>query len=539
MLMPRLVVRATAFCAALALTFGACGEPGATPAPTATAPEVPAGGNLRIGQAGDIATLDPWNATDAGSLLVTRQLFETLVAHDPASLRIVPRLATRWESSLDGRTWTFTLREGVKFHDGTLLDAAAVAYNFERARDTAHPARGSRGGFALFAARWSVDGGETLVAKVAAPDPRTVVFTLRAAFGPFLADLANPAFAIVSPRSMQSDPEGWMLAASANVAGTGPFRLTPGWWQRDQLVLDRNAAYWQADERGIPLPYLDRLTFRTIADAGARLAELRAGGLDVVRDLPPPELAAVRGSPNLSLLARPPQSVVYLGLSAERPPFDQLDVRRAVAAAVNRQAIAQAAYAGDGRAASQLIPSGVLGHDDSVTEFQRYDEAAAKRLLADAGVARGFETELSYPLPGRADEPDMRKIAEAIAADLARVGIKVHLRGIEPGRIAREREDPRSPLSLGERSAVSADPDELLVAWWDPQARALLQQARVEPGESKRAELYKQVTKMLQQQVPRIPLFHPTRPLAASRKVNGLVPHATGGEPYTRVSLGR
>lgn len=538
MLTPRLRARAVALCAVAVVVLGACAEPGSTPAPAPTASEVLTGGNLRIGQAGEVVALDPWNTQDAGSLLVTRQLFETLVAHDPASLRLVPRLATRWEPSQDGRTWTFTLREGVKFHDGAPLDAAAVAFNFERARDAAHLARGRRGEFALYAARWSVEG-DALLTKVTAPDPRTVVFTLRLPFGPFLADLANPAFAIVSPRSMQSDPDGWMLPASASIAGTGPFRLAPGAWQRDRLVLERNPGYWQADERGTTLPYLDRLTFRAIPDAGVRMAELRAGGLDVVRDFPPHELAAVRGSPNLGLLARPPQSIVYLGLSSERPPFDQLDVRRAVAAAVNRPAIAQAVYAGDGRAASQLIPKGLLGHDDTITEFQRFDEAAAKRLLADAGVARGFETELSYALPARADDPDMRKIAEAIAADLARVGIKVQLRAIEPGRVAREQEESRSALYLGERTAVSGDPDELLVAWWDPQARALLQQARVEPGESKRAELYKQVTKMLQQQVPRIPLFHPTRPLAASRKVHGLVPHATGGEPYTRVSLGR
>jgi len=541
MLTPRLRVRAFALCAALAMLLAACAEPGPTAgrtAPVATAPEPPSGGNLRIGQAADVATLDPWNATDAGSLLVSRQIFETLVAHDAAGLRIVPRLATRWESSPDGRTWTFTLRDDVRFHDGSPLDAAAIAFNFDRARDPAHPARGRRGEFAIIAARWSVDG-EALLAKVAAPDPRTVVFTLRTPFGPFLADLANPAFAIVSPRSIRADPEGWMLPASAGAAGTGPFRFAPGVWRRDELVLERNPAYWQADERGTALPYLDRLTFRVLPDPAQRTAELRGGGLDVVRDLPPHELAAVRASPNLSLLPRPPQSAVYVGLSASRPPLDQLDVRRAVASAINRQAIAQAVYAGEGKAASQLIPPGILGHDDTVTEFQRYDEAAAKKLLADAGLARGFEAELSYPPPARADEPDMRKIAEAIAADLARVGIKIQLRALEPGRAGRDQDDGRSALYLGERSALSADPDELLVAWWDPPARALLQQARVEPAESKRAELYKQVTKMLQQQVARIPLFHPTRPVAASRKVHGLAPHATGGEAYTRVSLGR
>ena len=540
--MARSLVRALALGAILAIVVAGCREP-APPAagspPAATASPAPGGGTLRVGHATDITTLDPWNATDAGSLLVSRQIFETLVNHEPGGLRIVPRLATRWESSADGRTWTLTLRDGVRFHDGTALDAAAVIFNFERARDASHPARGRRGEFAVFGARWTVDA-EPLLVRVAAPDARTVVFTLRTAFGPFLADLANPAFAIVSPRSMQADPDGWMLASSAGAAGTGPFRYVSGGWQRDHLiVLERAPAYWDADDRGAALPYLDRVSFRAVPDAAGRTAELRSGGLDVVRDVSPHELGAVRASPNLVLLPRSAHSVVSLSLSHLRPPLDQVDVRRAVALAINRQAIAQSAYAGDAKLASQLLPPALLGHDDSVTEFHRFDEGAAKKLLADAGLARGFDTELTYPGPARADEPDMRKIAEAIAADLGRVGIKVQLRQVDPRRASAEAEDGRSPISLAERHSATADPDELLLPWWDPQARALLQQARVEPRESKRAELYKQVAKMLQQQVARIPLFHPTRPLAASRKVHGLAAHPSGGEAFTRVSLGR
>ncbi len=533
--------RLLALAAALTLLLTSCSAPPppAASAPRASPPTAQGGGNLRIGQAADIVSLDPWNVGDQTSLLVARQLYDTLVGHDPGSLRIVPRLATRWESAADGRTWTFTLREGVRFHDGSALDAAAIAYNFDRARDAGHVARGKGNGFALFADRWSVDG-EALLTRVSAPDPRTVVFSLRSAFGPFLAELASPAFGIVSPRSMEADPDGWMLPASRGAAGTGPFRFVPGAWQRDQqLILERNAGYWQVDERGLPLPYLDRLTFRVAPDAAARAGELRAGALDVLRDISPQDVSTMRGSPNLALLGRPPLGTLYLGVTHTRPPFDQVEVRRAVAAALNRQAIVQAAYGAEGRTASQLIPPGLLGHDDSVADFHKFDEAAAKKLLADADLARGFETELWYSPPSRADEPDTRKIALAIAADLARVGIKAQLRPTEAGRSGRALEEQRFPLYIGDRSPTTADPDDVLLPWWDPQTRALLRQARIEMSESKRAELYKQVSKILQQQVPRVPLFHPARSIATTRKVSGLVPHATGGESFTRVSLGR
>ncbi|MBA2371045.1 MAG: ABC transporter substrate-binding protein, partial [Chloroflexi bacterium] len=101
-----------------------------------------AGGNFRFGQSGDITVLDPWNVTDGNSLLVTRQIFESLVAYEPTGFKIVPKLATKWEPSGDGRTWTFTLRDDVKFHDGTHLTAEAVVFNFERGRTTKHPQRG-------------------------------------------------------------------------------------------------------------------------------------------------------------------------------------------------------------------------------------------------------------------------------------------------------------------------------------------------------------------------------------------------------------
>lgn len=538
--MRRLAARLTASSVALSLLVAACAGPArlpGEPGPGASTTAAASGGDLRIALPADLVSLDPWNAGDASSRLVGRQVYETLVGYDSSGLRLVPGLATRWQSSADGTVWTLTLRQGVSFHDGTALDAAAVALNFQRALDRGHPARGTHGRFAAFAARWSADG-ETVLAAVAAPDPVTVVFTLRSGFGPFLADLADPSFAIVSPRSMQADPDGWMLPGSGRPAGTGPFQLLPGGWQPGRsLVLERHPGYWRSDEGGLRLPYLDRLTFRVVPDGAARIAELRAGTLDVVHDLSSRDVATVRGSPNLRLLRPPPQDVVYLGLTHTRPPFGQLAVRQAVATAIDRQAIAQAVFPGQGRAAAQLIPPGMLGHDDSVVDLARRNEGAAKDLLAAAGLARGFETELWYGPSARTAEADVRKVAEIIAADLGRIGIRVRVRRSVPALSGRE--PIEHPLYLAEAAVPSADPDGLIPAWWDPQARSLLWQARRATAESRRAELYKQVSKMAQQQVPWIPLLHPPRPVATTRKVHGLVPQATGAGAFTRVGLGR
>ena len=194
--------------------------PTATPAGTADT-----GGTFRIALTADPATLDPWNADDANTLLVTRQIFETLVDYEPGGFKIVPKLAESWSVSSDGRSWTFALRRGVKFHDGADLDAAAVVLNFDRARQAAHPLRGVAGAdrYRAYAALLGGFDDASLIARVEAKDAMSVVITTKTAFGPLLADLAMPSFSIVSPKSMQDDPAGWATPASSGAAGTGPF----------------------------------------------------------------------------------------------------------------------------------------------------------------------------------------------------------------------------------------------------------------------------------------------------------------------------
>ena len=492
------------------------------------------GGELRVAIEADITSLDPSQAEDGPSQLVARQVFETLVDHD-RGFATVPRLAASAERSADGRTWTLTLRQGVRFHDGTPFDAAAVVFNFERGRELARH-------------RHLLDpAGISLIARVAAEDERTVVFTLRSPFGPFLATLALPSLAMVSPRSVTDDREGWMLPGSRAAAGTGPFEVRPGAWQRGrQVSLERNPGHWDGDAQGRGLPYLDRVTFKIVPDAAMRLAELRGGSLDVLPEVAAHETAGIAGNPNLALSSRPPSGVLSLGIGSAVRPFDRAEVRRALALAIDRSAIAQSAQGGDAKPASQFVVPGMLGYDDSVTDFQRLDEATARRLLVDAGYPRGLETELWLA----AGDPDQRRVAEAIAADLLRSGVRAQLRTTDAATLAREAQQQRLPLYLAEHRTRSGDPDELLSSlfvpqqgggsgWSNPQVTALLRYARAEPGEAKRAELYKQISKIVQAEVPRIPLFHPRRPLAMTKKVRGLLPRALGLEGLAPVSLAR
>lgn len=548
---------------AIAVVTSAC-EPWRTPVGQGEAPSGAAvaasGGTFRFGQSGDATVLDPWNVAHGDSLLVTRQIYESLVDYEPTGFKVLPKLATKWEPSADGKTWTFTLRDGVRFHDGTELNAEAVVLNFERGRNTKHAQRGKPIGdqYAYYGDMWGGFDGDSVITSVTAKDAKTVVFTTKAAFGPFLANMAMPSFAIISPKSIRDDPDGWMTVNSRGAAGTGPFMFRPGAWLRGRsLTLDRNPSYWQKDDRGVQLPYLDKVTFRFIADTSARIAELKAGSLDAIRDFSPQDIATLKADPNLQVISRPSFSVAYIGVNHSERPFDNVNVRRAVAHAINKNAIAQAIFGGAAMPASQFLVPGMLGYDDSVTDFYKYDPEGAKKALADGGMPNGFETELWYMPVSRPYYPDPKKIAEAFAADLAKVGIKATLRTEDQTSYLRDARENRFGLWLLDRTGDSGDPDNFLNvlfgpkvidgkdtpieggAWSNPQAWALLRQARREISESKRAELYKQVSKIIQREVVRIPTFHATPPIGISKKVRGFVPHLTGGEAFTRVVLAK
>ncbi len=534
--------------AAVIFALSACQAapvPGVATPITTPAGGVDTGGSFRVAIAGDSATLDPWNASDANGMLVTRQIFETLVEYEPGSLRIVPKLAESWSVSSDGLAWSFVLRRGLKFHDGTHLDAAAVVLNFDRARQVAHPLRGPAGveRFRAYAALLEGFDDASVIARVDAKDGATVVITTRVPFGPLLADLAVPSFAIVSPKSIRDDPAGWSTPASSGASGTGPFMFQPGSWQPgQQIALERNASYWTKDQAGAALPYVDRVVFRVVKEETARIAELRSGGVDTVRDLNPAALPTVKADPNLQLIARPAFNATYLGIAGSAAPLDKVEVRRAIAMAIDKPLLAAVLYSGAGLPASQLLAPGMLGYDDSIVEFYRYDVAAAKRLLAEAGFPSGFATELHYPSTWRAQYPDPRRVAESVAADLARIGITVTVRAAEPAAYRADSRAGRLPLWVGDATGESADPDSFFPdggAWAGDVVRELLRRARYEADGSKRTELYKQASKLIQQDAARIPLMHADVFVAATKKVRGLAPHAIGVEAYAQVWLGK
>lgn len=488
------------------------------------------GGELVYGRGHDSVRLDPGHETDGESFKVIDNIYENLVAYADTTTELVPELATRWEISEDGLTYTFHLRQGVTFHDGTPLDAEAVVFSLDRQREKSppHPFHSVGGPYTY----WQSMGMDDIVTDLRATDDSTVVFTLARRNAPFLANLAMGFAAIVSPTAARQHGEDFFKHPS----GTGPFRFVE-WVKDDRIVLERNPSYWGAK------PYLDRVVFRSIPENTVRLLALESGeimGMDGINT----DLARrLDGNPAYKLLKQPGMNVGYLAMNMDKPPFDKLEVRLALNHAVQREAIVAGLYGGYGSPAVNPMPPTLWGYNRSITGYA-YDPAKAKALLAAAGHPDGFKTELWAMTGPRPYMPDPLKVAEAIQADLKAVGIEATLKTLEWGTYLDQVQGGKHTMCLLGWTGDNGDPDNFLyvllgksatrlpaqnVAFYrSDEVDALLLQAQEETDTAKRAALYEQAQALIHRDAPWVPIAHMTQLVAFQGRVHGYPMHPTG-----------
>ena len=353
-------------------------------------------------------TLDPAEATDGESALVLVNVFDTLVRYVRGGPELEPGLAVSWEDGKDGMSTTFVLREGVTFHDGAPLDADAVVANFERQRDPEH-----RWHFSPRYPYW----GDLLdfVRKVTAVDARTVRFEFSAqppAF--FLHLMALFTNGIVSPRALAKGKD----YVARNPVGTGAFRFVA--WEGDEIRLARNDAWWGG------APGIERLSFVVVPDVRTAFLRLETGQVHGIDNVAARDVARVRGDARFRLeQVEAGLSVCYLAMNNDKPPFDDVRVRRAVALAIDKKRIVDAAYEGLATPISTLLPPGVAFH--AAIPDRLRDTEAAKQLLAEAGAA-GRKVELRFPSNPRPYLPDPNALAAQLRDDLRDIGLEVTLR---------------------------------------------------------------------------------------------------------------
>ncbi|MGF1480289.1 MAG: ABC transporter substrate-binding protein [Cyanophyceae cyanobacterium] len=530
----------------LTLLLSNCGGGSEQAATTDTGAEETSTETLVYGSGGPPVSLDPGTITDGNSIVVQQQIYNRLVQFEPGTTELAPSLAEAWSSPDDGKTWTFQLREGVQFHDGTDFNAEAVEFNVQRWWDPEFE-YGYRDSGKTYNIWSDLFGGfkgtpDSLLQEITIEDDYTITFVLNQAFAAFPDAIASGYFGIASPTAIQEAGAEYGTPAGGAV-GTGPF-VFEEWQTGESVTMSAYADYWQEE-----LPELDQLVIRFVTDPAARLAQLRAGTLDFTVDLAPDQLNEIESDPNLEAIFRPSLNVGYLALNPSYEPLASPEVRQAIATAINRSEIVNAFWGELGETDSHFLPPTLEEFRSKSVEQYKYDPEQARQALAEAGYPNGFDLDLWYMPVSRPYFPTPKAIAEAFAAELSAIGINVNLQTKDWAAYLEDRRQPPGfqAFMLG-WTGDYGDPDNFYYAhfgpgatddlgnWRNEEVVELLNRGRETIDESERQTIYAQVDEILVDEAVRIPIVH-SQPLLAKRtSVEGWTPSPFGSEPFSTIT---
>jgi peptide/nickel transport system substrate-binding protein len=513
-----------------------------------------------VGAEGDPVLLDGSLVSDGTSLRVSTQIFEGLVKNQPGTLKIVPALATSWKASKDGLTWTFNLRKGVTFTDGTTFNSAAVCANFTRwwyrpaelqGDDISYYWNTVFGGYAKPAPGGSgPDKALYRGCKTAGQDRVRIILSRRSSS--FLGALALANFGIASPTALkkykadegtvgsdgQFRPTGTF--ATQNPIGTGPYKLQ-SWKIGDKLVLVRNDKYWGTKAK------TKTVIVRPISDTNARVQALQTGEIDFANNLTPQDAAVVKANSNLKLQYRPAFNVGYVGINQKIAPLNKLKVRQAIAYGLDRKSVVGAFYGGQGQLADQFLPPLVEGFAKKGVPQYPYNPTKAKQLLQEAGEKLPVKLEFWYPTDRpRGYMPDPPRNFQAFASSLEKSGFDVtprpgqwrggYVSGVQGGQAA---------LFLFGWTGDFGDPANFLNVHFgaytdqfgfnDQKLFTLLTNADQETDAAKRVALYQAAGIRVMQTLPMVPYVHTTVAVGLRKNVSGYVMSPVELEPWSSV----
>jgi ABC-type transport system substrate-binding protein len=535
--MKRLLILTLAVAALTMLVLVGCGPSEAAEEPEAEAAEAEGpqqGGVLVFARSGDSVGLDPARETDGESFYGSTQIFDNLVEFVPGTTEIQPALAERWDISDDGLEFTFYLREGVEFHDGTPFNAEAVKFSFDRQFVEDHPYY-DLGPWKY----WGYMDMSSIVDRIEVIDDQTVKFYLQKVEAAFLANLAMDFAAIVSPTAV----EEYGAEFPSNPVGTGPFKFV-SWVKDDTITLDANEDYWGEG------PYLDRLIIRVIPDATARYLALKNAEVDVI-DFPSAEdLELMDEDENIELIQQPGLNVGYIAMNNDKAPFDDPRVRQAMNYAINRDEIIEGVYGNAGQVAKNPIPPTMWSYNDDIDPYP-YDPERARELLAEAGFPDGFSTDLWAMPVARPYNPNARRIAEIVQAQLVDVGVDIEIVSYDWGTYLDRTDSGEHSMAMLGWTGDNGDPDNFLfvllsipaaevpagnIAFWrNEEFNDLVVEAKETFDRERRTELYRQAQEVFHEDAPWVPLAHSVVTVPVRNTVQNFVIYPTGKRVFQRV----
>lgn len=504
---------------------------------------------MTFAAAGAPKTFDPFYATDGETFRVARQIFDGLVNFKPGTADLAPGLATSWTPSKDGKTWTFKLRSGVKFTDGTPFNAEAVCKNFER-MDKQNEAGQTAAEY------WSDNMGgfnkskDDLYQGCTPKGTDSVELKLSRATSKFPSLLGLPAWSMQSPTALdkykandvkaQGDGITQSEYASKYPTGTGPFKFEKYDVQNKTITLVRNDDFYGEKAK------VGKLVFKIIPDGTSRKQALLAGDIDGY-DLPNPVDWDSLKKAGMNLEVRPAFNILYLGLNpTKNPALKDLKVRQALYYAINREQLVKNQLPEGATAATQWYPKTVDGYSDSVMKYD-YNPEKAKQLLKEAGQS-SLSIDLWYPSEvTRPYMPDPQKIFQAIKGDWEKAGIKVNTvtkpwnggytdgtaNGASPAFLIGWTGDYNTPdnfianFFMGKQMGISAYP-------WGAQLKKEITDADSIVNADQRTAAYKKLSeKLMKEYVPGLPISNSPPAIVFGKNISGIVASPLTSEDFS------
>lgn len=495
------------------------------------------------------STFNPQLAEDGPTFNAASQmLYNRLVEFEEGGTKVVPALAEKWDISKDGKIYTFYLRKNAAFHTTDkfkptrALNADDVLFSFHRALKKDHPYHKVNGGRYVYYTGMELD---KMIKDIQKVNDHTVKFVLSEPSAPFLANMAM-SFAVILSKEYGDK----LLAAKTpelidiEPVGTGPFILKR--YVKDNTIrYEAHPGYWQGRAK------LDKVVFAITPDANVRFQKLKAGECNLIAEPAPQDLKNISSNSNLKLLSQPGANVGYLALNVQKAPFDKLEVRQAIAYALNRENYLTVVYQSTATAAKNPIPPTVWGSNPNVENYE-YNPEKAKELLKKAGYPNGFETEM-WTLPvSRPYNPNGKKMGELMQADLAKVGIKVKLLTYDwPTYLKKSRDGEHKMLQIG-WTTDNGDPDNFMgtllscaavnggsnmARWCNKEYDKIINKAKLVSDIKERTSQYFKAQEFFKKEVPWVTLAHATVFRGTTKNVEGYKISPLGMEDFYTIDL--
>ncbi len=474
---------------------------------------------LIFAQGADPRGLDPAYVDDGESAKVMCNIFEGLLQYKPDSTAIEPCLATEWNISADGKVYTFKLRQGVKFHDGTPFNADAVKFSVERQLP---PNKIDDMPYASFTFG--------LVEKVEKVDDYTVKFTLKEPNTPFLANLAmSLAAPIVSPEAAKKFGDKFI----ENPVGTGPYKFIK-WDKSQSITLEKNNDYWGSKAK------TDKVVFKFTKENSVRASELMTGAVDIIDGVDPNDVPKLEQS-KMAIFKDKGMNINYMAFNCSRAPFNDPKLREAISYAINRDELVKFLYQGFAEKADSPMPSFIPGHNSAVKPYE-YNVDKAKALLKELGKENLEVKMIAYSNPRPYNPVNGQKLAEAVQNYLAKVGIKAKI-DVYPWTEYKQKTaqgegdilfygwvgdngDADNFLSLFDSNEIKSTLN--VAKYVNPEVDKLLAKARAVPNGEERNKVYQQMQEIVAKDAPWLPISHAASMAAYSPKVKNFRVHPTG-----------